>query len=199
MGSVGVHGQLRLWTFAPPALADAVSTAPCSLSLIAIPLAAIHGIFRYGAFDIAPGDRGRLAARSSGLLITVLYGIGAATPAVLLADRLTIIGAILLTTMLAVCLLPVRGWLQRWIQRAVFGDRDRQLAAAQRAGPPLEQAAIRANCSSRLTEAVRDGLDASWVRIFLAGPDGKLAASPMGVAGEVAGSGCCLVRPRAGR
>ena len=31
-------------------------------SLIALPVAAIHGILRYGAFDIAPGDRGRLGA-----------------------------------------------------------------------------------------------------------------------------------------
>jgi signal transduction histidine kinase len=178
--------SFALWSFAPPSLADAAAVAVFA-TLIAIPLTAIHGIFRYGAFEIAPGDRGRLAARSSGLLITVLYSIGVATPAVLLADRLTIVGAILLTTILAVCLLPVRGWLQRWIHRAVFGDRDRQLMLLSELGSRLEQSVEPGELLTRLAGAVRGGLDASWVRIFLAGPDGSLAAVPTGVAGEVKG------------
>jgi len=173
-----------LWLHGPP---NAIVTAAVFASLTAVPLAAIHGILRHGAFDIAPGDRGRLAARSSGLLITVLYAIGVATPAVLLADRLTIIGAALLTTVLAVCLLPVRGWLQRWIHRSVFGDRDRQLLLLSELGSRLEQSVEPGELMSRLAVAVRDGLDASWVRIFLAGPDGRSVASPSGVAGDVKG------------
>ena len=173
-----------LWLHGPP---NAIVTAAVFASLTAVPLAAIHGILRHGAFDIAPGDRGRLAARSSGLLITVLYAIGVATPAVLLADRLTIIGAALLTTVLAVCLLPVRGWLQRWIHRSVFGDRDRQLLLLSELGSRLEQSVEPGELMSRLAVAVRDGLDASWVRIFLAGADGRSVASPSGVAGDVKG------------
>jgi signal transduction histidine kinase len=166
-------------------------------SLIAIPLAGIHGILRYGAFDIAPGDRGRLFARSSGLLIGVLYGIGVATPAVLLGDSLTLVGAVLLTTLVALALLPVRGWLQRRIQRLVFGDRERQLTMLGELGSRLEQAVDPSELLTRLAGAVREGLDASWVRIALAGPDGGLAASPIGVAGEVGGereASCDLVR-----
>lgn len=173
-----------LWLHGPP---NAIITAAVFASLTAVPLAAIHGILRHGAFDIAPGDRGRLAARSSGLLITVLYAIGVATPAVLLADRLTIIGAALLTTVLAVCLLPVRGWSQRWIHRSVFGDRDRQLMLLSELGSRLEQSVEPGELMARLAAAVRDGLDASWVRIFLAGPDGRFVASPTGVAGDVKG------------
>ena len=173
-----------LWLHGPP---NAIVTAAVFASLTAVPLAAIHGILRHGAFDIAPGDRGRFAARSSGLLITVLYAIGVATPAVLLADRLTIVGATLLTTVLAVCLLPVRGWLQRWIHRSVFGDRDRQLLLLSELGSRLEQSVEPGELMSRLAVAVRDGLDASWVRIFLAGPDGRSVASPSGVAGAVKG------------
>ena len=171
-----------LWLHGPQ---NALVTAAVFASLTAVPLAAIHGILRHGAFDIAPGDRGRLTARSSGLLITVLYAIGVATPAVLLADRLTIIGATLLTTVLAVCLLPVRGWLQRWIHRSVFGDRDRQLMLLSELGSRLEQSVEPGELMTRMAVAVRDGLDASWVRIFLAGPDGTSVASPTGVAGDV--------------
>jgi signal transduction histidine kinase len=156
-------------------------------TLIAIPLAGIHGILRYGAFDIAPDDRGRQFARSSGLLITVLYGIAVATPVLLLGDRFTVVGAVLLTTLLAIGLLPVRAWLERWIHRAVFGDRERQLTMLSELGTRLEQAVDPDELLTRLADAVREGLDASWVRITLAGPDDSPAATPAGVAGEPIG------------
>jgi signal transduction histidine kinase len=175
-----------VWTFAPPPWSNVVAVSVFA-TLIAIPLAAIHGILRFGAFDIPAGDRGRLAARSSSLLIVVLYGIAAAMPAVLLLDSLTPVGAVLVTTLLAVCLLPVRGWLQRWIQRAVFGDRDRQLMLLSELGSRLEASAEPGDLLTRLAEAVRDGLHATWVRIFLAGPDAGFEASPSGVAGDVRG------------
>ncbi len=183
-----------VWTVAPPNWPTAVAVFA---SLIAVPLASVHGIFRYGAFDIAPDDRGRMVARSSNLLITVLYAIGTATPAVLLASNLTATGAVLLTTVLAVCLLPLRGRLQRWIHRAVFGDRDRQLMLLSELGSRLEQSVEPGELLTRLAVAVRDGLDASWVRIFLAGPGGTFAMSPVGSAGEAAGEpveSCALVQ-----
>jgi len=165
-------------------------------TLIALPLAGVHGILRYGAFDIPPGQRGRLVARSSSLFITVFYGIGVATPALLLGDRLTLVGAVLTTTVLAICLLPVRGWLERWIHRVVFGDRERQLTMLSELGARLEQAVDPGELLTRLAVAVRDGLNAAWVRIIIAGSDGTFAAVPSGVAGEPTGeaiASCDLV------
>ncbi|MET0976823.1 MAG: sensor histidine kinase [Leifsonia sp.] len=158
-------------------------------SIIAIPIAAIHGIFRYGAFDIAPGDRGRLVARSSNLLITVVYAVGVATPAVLLAVRLRVVPAVLLTTVVAVCLLPARTWMQQRIHRALFGDRERQLAVLGDLGVQLEQTIEPRQLITRLAEAVRDGLDATWARVLLVSPDGTLESPPSGVAGDAAGPG----------
>ncbi len=183
-----------LWELFPDSW---IVAAAVFISLIAIPLAGIHGILRYGAFDIAPDDRGRLFARSSGLLIAVLYGIAVATPALLLADSLTFVGAVLLTTMLAVCLLPVRGLVERWIRRLVFGDRERQLTMLSELGTRLENAVDPRELLTRLAEAVRDGLDASWARITLEGSTDSLAATPMGVAGVPTGdavASCDLVR-----
>ena len=149
-------------------------------TIIALPVAAIHGIFRYGAFDIAPGDRGRNVVRSSNLLITVVYAAGVATPAVLFADRLGVVPAVLITTLVAVGLLPVRTWLQRWIHRALFGDRERQLAMLSELGAQLEQATDQRQLLARLAEAVREGLDATWVQIRLGATEGAFAASPVG-------------------
>jgi hypothetical protein len=154
-------------------------------SLIALPVAAIHGIFRYGAFDIAPDDRGRTVARSSALLITVFYAIAVATPAVLLSGVLAVVPAVLITAVVAVALLPARAWLQRAIERALFGDRDRQFSMLSALGAQLEQTVEPAVLLTRLAAAVRDGLDASWVRIRLLDADGELGESPVGTAGEV--------------
>jgi signal transduction histidine kinase len=170
-----------LWTFLPGLwIAELLVYA----SLIALPIATVHGIFRHGAFDIAPGDRGRTVARSSDLLITVLYAIGVATPAVLLAGRIRVVPAVLITTIVAVALLPVRTWLQRWIHRTLFGDRERQLTMLGELGAQLEQTVDQRQLVTRLAQAVREGLDAAWVKIRLVSADGTLASVPAGVAGE---------------
>ncbi|WP_187432483.1 sensor histidine kinase [Agromyces mariniharenae] len=155
--------------------------------LTAVPLVAIHGILRYGAFDVAAADRARSVTRSSNVLITVLYGIAAVAPAVLLVDRMTPLGIAFLTAIVAVALLPVRGWLQRWIHRVVFGDRDRQLAMLSELGAELERSADPGDLLTHLATAVADGLGATWVRIRLATSDAALADSPAGVAGDVVG------------
>ena len=157
------------------------------VALAAIPVVAIHGILRHGAFDVAAEDRARFVTRSSNVLITVLYGIAVVAPAVLLVGGIPPLGIALLTGLVAVALLPVRGWLQRWIHRVVFGDRDRQFAMLSELGSELERAGEPSDLLAHLAAAVADGLGASWVRIRLAGADGELAASPAGVAGDAVG------------
>ncbi|GAA4064137.1 hypothetical protein GCM10022282_27060 [Agromyces indicus] len=177
-----------LWTFLPalPGIELLVYG-----SMLAIVVAAIHGILRYGAFDIDPGDRSSSVEVSSNLLITVVYAVGVATPALLLAPPLRVVPAILLTTLVAVVLLPVRAWMLRRLHRALFGDRDRQFGMLSELGSRLEQAGEPRELLTRLAEAVRAGLDATWVRIRLAATDGALVDAPAGVAaiaGETAGS-----------
>ena len=139
------------------------------LSLLALPAAGIHGILRYGAYDVADADRARLVVRSSSTLITVLYGIAVAAPALLLFDRLEPVSAVLLTAIAAVVLLPLRGWLQRGIRRAVLGDRDHHLVLLSELGERLEQAMELDDVLERLADGVRSGLDASWVRVSVLG------------------------------
>lgn len=173
-----------LWAFLPGSL---IVELFVYATLIALPVAAIHGILRYGAFDIPPGDRGRNVARSSNLLITLFYGVAVATPAVLLSGRIRVVPAVLMTTLIALALLPVRSWLQRRLHRALFGDRERQFDMLSELGARLEEAGEPRDLLMQLASAVRDGLDASWVQIRLATAEGTLDASPVGVAGDVAG------------
>lgn len=164
-----------------------ISQVAVFVGLFMLPAACIHGILRYGAFDIALADRGRAVVRSSTVLITVLYGIAVAAPVVLISDKLTAVSAALLSAVLAVALLPVRGWLERAIHRAVFGDRDHHLALLSELGARLEQAVELDEVLTRLAQSLRDGLDATWVRIRLVGSDGEVTDSSLGVAGETTG------------
>ena len=156
------------------------------LGLLALPAAGIHGILRYGAFDVADADRGPLVVRSSSALITVLYGIAVAAPALLLLDRLEPVSTAILTAIAAVALLPLRGWLQRAIRRAVLGDRDHHLVLLSELGERLEQAMELDDVLERLADGLRSGLDASWVRVSVLGADGEVASVPA-VAGDVVG------------
>ncbi|MBM7503630.1 ATP-binding protein [Agromyces aurantiacus] len=179
---LGLVVSWSLWLFVPSPPVEAA----VFVTLAAIPIAAVHGILRYGAFDIAPGARAQFVARSSTVLITALYGIAVAAPALLFVDSLTVVGAVLLTTLMAVGLLPVRGWTQRRIQRLVFGDRDRQFGMLSELGERLERSGDPRELLTHLAAAVRDGLDASWVRIRPVTTD-DASAWPAGVAGVVAG------------
>ena len=76
------------------------------------------------------------------------------------------------------CCCPVRSWMQRRLHRALFGDRERQFTMLSELGAQLEQAGDPRELLTRLAEAVRDGLDASWVRIRLVSTDAALAAVP---------------------
>jgi signal transduction histidine kinase len=158
-----------------------------TMSMLAVPVALIHGILRYGAFDVADADRARLVVRSSTTFIAVLYGIAVAAPALLLFDRLEPVSAVLLTALSAVVLLPLRGWLQRAVTRAVLGDRDHHLVLLSELGARLEQAIELDDVLAQLADGVRRGLDASWVRLIVLGADGREVTAPVGLAGDVAG------------
>jgi signal transduction histidine kinase len=164
-----------------------VVTVAVAISMIALPVAGIHGILRYGAYDVALADRGRVVMRSSTTLIAIIYAWGVAAPGVLLSQTLPSATAVLVTAAIAVLLLPVRGWLSKWLRRTVLGDHDEQLALLGDLGTRLEQAVDVDEVLSRLAAGVRDGLGATWVRIRLAAPDGHTANTPSAVAGTVSG------------
>ena len=174
---IGINGT-------PFGTAVTVLVATC---MLALPVAGIHGILRYGAYDIAMADRGRVVMQSSTTLITIMYAWAVAVPGVLLSRAVPSATAVLLTACIAVLLLPVRGWLSSWIRRAVFGDHHEQLGLLGDLGTRLEQAVDVDEVLSRLAGGVRDGLGATWVRIRLAAPDGRTVDTPDAVAGTVSG------------
>jgi signal transduction histidine kinase len=158
-----------------------------AITVVGLPVAGIHGILRYGAYDVALADRGKVVVRSSTTLITILYAWGVAAPGLLLARTLPVGPAVVITTAIAVLLLPVRAWLGQAITRLVFGNRDAHLTLLSELGSRLELAVDADEVLARLAQGVRDGLGAAWVRIRLATPDGRTVDAPRAAAGEVVG------------
>ena len=133
-----------------------------------------------------PATAGAFVTRSSTALITRAVGDRRRDAGVLLARRTTVVGAVLLTTLVAVLLLPLRGWLQRRIHRLVFGDRDGSSACSASSAPGSSRPSNRATCSPSWPRRARRARCVVGAHPSRRGR-AALAESPAGVAGDVVG------------
>jgi signal transduction histidine kinase len=156
-------------------------------SMIAIPVAFVHGVFRYGAFGVRTSRRATAAMRSSSLLIGLVYACAVAAPAVLLAQELMLGQAIIITVAMALLLQPLRSRAEAFVRRNVLGDRDRELTLLVQLGAQLEQTVGLDSILDELAAAIRDGLRASWTRIRLLDEEGVWSKVLQGRAGLVTG------------
>ena len=148
------------------------------LALLSLPVAFIHGILRYGAFGVASPERARIAIRASWILITVLYAVAVTAPALLLANRLSLTGAVILTVTLALALQPARTTAEAFVRRVALGDRDKQLTLMSKVGSRLERTVSPDDVFRELGDAIADGLSATWVRVRLLGDGDGPPATP---------------------
>ncbi len=156
-------------------------------SLIAIPVAFVHGVFHYGAFGVRTAGRAATALRSLSLLIGLLYACVVAAPGIVFARELMVGQAVVITVAMALALQPVRSRAEAVVRRHVFGDRDRELSLLVQLGAHLEQTAGLDDVLDELAAAIRDGLHASWARIRLLDEAGEWSQLLHGRAGAVTG------------
>jgi signal transduction histidine kinase len=168
------------------ALSVVVSVATYT-SLIAIPVAFVHGVFHYGAFGVRTAGRAATALRSLSLLIGLLYACAVAAPAIVFAHELMVAQAVVITVAMALALQPLRSRAEGVVRRHVFGDRDRELSLLVQLGVQLEQTAGLDEVLDELAAAIRDGLRASWTRIRLLDETGDWSQVLQGRAGAVTG------------
>ena len=157
------------------------------ISLIAIPVAFVHGVFHYGAFGVRTAGRAATALRSLSLLIGLLYACAVAAPAILFAHELMVAQAVVITVAMALALQPLRSRAEGVVRRHVFGDRDRELSLLVQLGAQLEQTTGLDEVLDELAAAIRNGLRASWTRIRLLDEMGEWSQALHGRAGAVTG------------
>jgi signal transduction histidine kinase len=158
-----------------------------SLSAILIPGAIIYGILRHRLFDLDLVVRKSVAYGAASLLIAAAYAVIAATPGMLLGNRIPVTLAVIITIAAALAFQPLRRRLESAVSRRLFGDRVRQYQLLTNLGTTMEQTAELDELLPRLAHAVRDGVGASWVQVRLRDADGSWLDDPVGVAGEVTG------------
>jgi hypothetical protein len=156
-----------------------------SLIAFLIPVAIIYGILRHRVFDLDLVVRKSVAYGATLLLIAASYAVIAATPGLMLGNRIPVTLAVVITIAAAIAFQPLRRRLESAVSRKLFGDRVRQFQLLKNLGTTMEQTAELDELLPRLATAVRDGLGASWVRVRLREADGSWLDEPVGVAGEV--------------
>ena len=167
------------------------------LITVLLPVAIIYGILRHRLFDLDLVVRKSVAYGVSSLLIAAAYAAIAATPGLMLGNRIPVTLAVVITIAAALAFQPLRRRLESAVSRRLFGDRVRQYQLLRNLGTTMEQTAELDELLPRLAKALRDGMGASWVQVRLREADGGWLDEPTGVAGEVTGesaAGVDLVR-----
>jgi signal transduction histidine kinase len=164
-----------------------------SLTAILLPGAIIYGILRHRLFDLDLVVRKSVAYGAASLLIAAAYAVIAATPGLMLGNRVPVSLAVVVTIAAALAFQPLRRRLESGVSRRLFGDRVRQYQLLKNLGSTMEQTAELDELLPRLAHAVRDGIGASWVRVRLRDADGSWLDEPVGGAGEVTGDGAAGV------
>jgi signal transduction histidine kinase len=168
-----------------------------SLTAILLPGAIIYGILRHRLFDLDLVVRKSVAYGAASLLIAAAYAVIAATPGLMLGNRVPVTLAVIITIAAALAFQPLRRRLESAVSRRLFGDRVQQYRLLKNLGTTMEQTAGLDELLPRLANAIRDGIGASWVQVRLRDADGSWLDEPVGVTGEVNGNsaaGVDLVR-----
>src|SRR5215217_4830684 len=155
------------------------------LTAVFLPVAIIHGILRHRLFDLDLVVRKSVAYGAASLLIAAAYAVIAATPGLMLGNRIPVTFAVVITIAAALAFQPLRRRLESAVSRRLFGDRVWQYQLLKNLGMTMEQTAELDEFLPRLARAVRDGIGANWVRVRLRDADGNWLDEPVGVAGEV--------------
>jgi signal transduction histidine kinase len=183
-GLWGLAALLQVPGDSPLAIVVQIAVYPV---IVAIPVVFIHGVFVHGAFGVRTAGRATAALRSSALLIGLAYACAVAFPAVVLADQLTVLAAVVVTVAMALALNPVRTRAEAFVRRHVLGDPDRAYTLLVQLGARLEQTSGLDAVLDELAAAIRDGLRASWTRIRVLDETDAWSPGLLGRAGVVSG------------
>jgi signal transduction histidine kinase len=156
-----------------------------SLTAILLPGAIVYGVLRHRLFDLDLVVRKSVAYGVASLLIAAAYAVVAATPGLMLGNRIPVTLAVIITIAAALAFQPLRRRLESAVSRRLFGDRVQQYQLLKNLGTTMEKTAELDELLPRLAKAIREGIGASWVRVRLRDADGSWLDEPLGVAGEV--------------
>ena len=179
---------------------EAVRTAGRVFVVLAVPLpmvAAAIAIFKHGLWEIdVVISKGLVYALASGVLTALFSGVALVAGLSVGGRDSRVVAALALALLVSFLAQPLRQRLERVVARVLYGDEPRGVMAlaglGDLGGPSLDAGEL----GSRIAEAARGALGASWagVWLYIAG-DGAARLRPLAVSGAEPGPPALLPKP----
>jgi signal transduction histidine kinase len=125
------------------------------------------GLMRYHLFDVELVIRRSLVYAAAWAAIAAVYIGRAAALGLATAQRYQVVVAILVTVAATIAFQPARVWLEHMAGRLVFGKRLTGYELLRELGAGFDQTLELESVGPRLAQAVADGLQASWVHVYV--------------------------------
>jgi signal transduction histidine kinase len=146
---------------------DAALTLLTPISLAFLPLATGFAILRYRLFDIDLIINRTLVYGALTALVVGLYALIVGGVSVLFQARANFLFSLLATGVIAVLFHPLRGWLQRGVNRLTYGQRDEPYVVVAQLGRRLESIPAPEAMLPAIIETVAQALRLPYAAIAL--------------------------------
>jgi signal transduction histidine kinase len=178
---------------------EALRTAARALVVLAVPLplvAAAIAIFKHGLWEIdVVISKGLVYALASGVLTALFLGVALVAGVSVGGRDSRVVAALGLALLVSFLAQPLRQRLERVVARVLYGDEPRGLMALARLGDTVAPSPDARHLGSRIADAARGALGASWagVWLYITG-DGSGTLRPVAVSGAEPGPSAVLPR-----
>ena len=149
-------------------------------ALLAVPIFTYIAIVRYNLYDINVVINRTLVYGALTVLIVGIYVVAVGGLGVLFQARGDLSISLLATGLVAVLFQPLRGRLQRDVNRLMYGERDDPYAVTSRLGRRLEAALAPESVLSTIAETVAQALKLPYAAILLKEGEGFRSAAAYG-------------------
>jgi signal transduction histidine kinase len=147
-----------------------------ALVIAGVPVAAGIAILKYHLFDIDLVINRTLVYGSLSALVVGLYVLVVGSLGALLQARGSLLVSLLAAGLVAVLFAPMREWLQRGVNRLMYGERDNPYAVLSRLGQRLEATLEPSAVLQTIAETVAQALKLPYVAVALQ-QDGELVTA----------------------
>jgi signal transduction histidine kinase len=158
----------------------ALATPLWLVSIAIIPLTLTIAVMRYRLFDIDFIINRSLMVGSLTIVIAVIYILVVGSLGAFFHTQGNLIIALLATGLVAVLFQPLREWLQRGVNRLIYGERDDPAKTLSRLGRQMETAVPPDDVLPMLVETIARTLKLPYVGIHLAGETRKITSAEYG-------------------
>ena len=179
---VGASGSLPVFNRpgAPAALFDLASGGIYSLVFLMIPISIGFAVLRYRLWDIDPIVNHTLVYGALTFCIVAMYVVIVAELGVIFSTGENLFFSLIATGLIAVLFQPLRLWLQRGVNRLMYGERDDPYEVLSQLGQRLEGTLAPESILPTIVQSVAEALKLPYAAIALQRGDEMALAAENG-------------------